>query len=443
MKNIRALASLSLACLMAPALGAGSNPVASDTKSNSAMGTSALLNTLNNPSSGQGNTAAGYGALQNNTAGNFNTAFGTVALQYSTGGYGNTAIGFASLISNTSGNQNTATGMYSLYSGYDGYANTANGFGALFHTNHGNDNSAIGIDSMYSNTTGSFNVANGSNALRSNVDGGYNSATGWQALYSNLNGYYNTANGEQALYANTSGFYNTAQGGGALRNVTGGWGNTAVGMSALFSITTGTNNIGIGNQAGFNVSGTGSDNIEIGTYGAAGDNRTIRLGSQGQQTITYVAGIYGTPMTGAQVVVNSNGQLGVIASSERFKTDIRTIASEAERLERLRPVTFRLKSDPKGALQYGLIAEEVAQVYPDLVVRDQNGRIDSVRYDEIAPLLLRHLQLERRTSANRNGELERKLTAQQTRIDVLERQVNALRASLPPGNHDSLVADAH
>jgi hypothetical protein len=117
--------------------------------------------------------------------------------------------------------------------------------------------------------------------------------------------------------------------------------------------------------------------------------------------------------------------------------------SESDRLDHLRPVTFRLKSDPKGPLQYGLIAEEVAQVYPDLVVRDNNGRIDSVRYDELAPLLLRNMQLERQASARHNGELQHRLEAREARIGELERQLTSLLATLPPGNHNSLVADAH
>ena len=443
MNEIRAAATFSLACLMAPAFGAGTNPVASDTLSNTATGTSALQSTFNNPSNGRGNSATGYNALQSNTTGNFNTAVGDVALQRSTSGYGNTAVGFAALVLNSSGYQNTATGMYALYESNDSFANTANGYGALFYTNHGNDNTATGVTSLYLNTTGSYNVANGSNALRSNTSGEYNSATGWQSLYSNTSGYYNTAAGEQALYASTTGYYNTADGGGALYSATTGWSNTAMGLDSLFSVTTGSNNIGIGTSAGVNITGSGSYNIDIGSYGASTDNRTTRIGAQGQQTAAYIAGIYGTSMSGAQVVVNSSGQLGVIASSERFKTDIRTIVSESDQLERLRPVTFRLKSDPKGALQYGLIAEEVAQVYPDLVVRNESGRIDSVRYDELAPLLLRHMQLERRASAKRDGELQHRLDAQAVRIGELERQLISLLAALPPGNRDSLVANAH
>jgi hypothetical protein len=356
-------------------------------------------------------------------------------------GHGNTAVGFASLILNSSGNQNTATGMYSLYESTDSVANTATGYAALFYNSHGNDNTAAGVYSLYLNTTGSYNVAAGSNALRSNTSGTYNSATGWDSLYSNTSGYYNTAAGEQALYSNTTGFYNTAYGGSALYSSTTGWSNTAAGINSLISVTSGNNNIGIGNTAGANI--TGSYNIDIGSYGTSSDNGTIRLGMSGQQTATYIAGIYGTPMTGAQVVVNSNGQLGVIASSERFKTDIHTIVSEADRLERLRPVTFRLKSDPQGSLQYGLIAEEVAQVYPDLVVRGENGRIDSVRYDELAPLLLRHMQLERRASAKQNGEMQRRLQAQKARIDALERQLTTVLAAIPSNSREQLVASAH
>jgi hypothetical protein len=246
-----------------------------------------------------------------------------------------------------------------------------------------------------------------------------------QSACPNSTGFYNAADGAQALYSNVSGFYNTASGAAALYSATSGWSNTAVGRDALYSVTSGSSNIAIGDSSGFSLT-TGSYNIDIGSYGSSTDNRTIRIGIQGQHSSTYIAGIYGTSMSGAQVVVSSNGQLGVIASSERFKTDIRTLASESERLERLRPVAFRLKSDPKGPLQYGLIAEEVAQVYPDLVVRDENGRIDIIRYDELAPLLLRRMQVERRASARRDAQLQQRLEAQEARIGELERQITSL-----------------
>ena len=137
---------------------------------------------------------------------------------------------------------------------------------------------------------------------------------------------------------------------------------------------------------------TGSHNIEIGNVGAASDNNMIKIGTEGTQAKTFIAGIYNTSVTGSAVMVNSAGQLGVVVSSERFKTAIEPIGASTDKLQQLRPVSFHLKTDPTGEVQYGLIAEEVAKVYPELVVRDKNGRVDGVRYDELAPMLLNEVQ---------------------------------------------------
>jgi hypothetical protein len=147
----------------------------------------------------------------------------------------------------------------------------------------------------------------------------------------------------------------------------------------------------VGLGAGYNLT-TGSNNIDIDNTGVAGEGNTIRIGAN-LQAKTFIAGIYNnTSVSGLAVVIDSNGQLGAMASSERFKTAITPMGSNSEKLQQLRPVTFRRKSDPKGALQYGLIAEEVAKVYPELVIRGEKGRIDGVRYDELAPMLLNEMQ---------------------------------------------------
>jgi hypothetical protein len=157
-------------------------------------------------------------------------------------------------------------------------------------------------------------------------------------------------------------------------------------------------NIAVGYEAGYNVA-SGSHNIDIGNEGKSADTGVIRIGKQGTQQSTFISGIDSNVVTGAAVYVTSAGELGVLASSERYKTSIEPIESNSARLQRLRPVSFHLKANPAGAVQYGLIAEEVDKVYPELVIRDAQGTIQGVRYDELAPLLLNELQQQRQELA--------------------------------------------
>jgi Chaperone of endosialidase len=197
-----------------------------------------------------------------------------------------------------------------------------------------------------------------------------------------------------------------------------------MGNQALYSNTTGSFNIGIGYEAGYYLT-TGSSNIEIGNRGVAADNGIIRIGQPGVQTQTYIAGIATAQITGAAVYVAANGHLGVLASSERYKTAIAPIGSSTEKLDQLRPVSFHLKNDPNGAVQYGLIAEEVDKVYPELVIRDETGKIQGVRYDELAPILLREMQ-QQATEIRRLNEESAALKAKTGKIDELIRQVAEL-----------------
>ncbi|MGA2189786.1 MAG: tail fiber domain-containing protein, partial [Steroidobacteraceae bacterium] len=245
---------------------------------------------------------------------------------------------------------------------------------------------------------GSANTAVGNSALNANVSGGNNTATGSNALFMNDSGNTgasgNTADGAGAMNYNTTGSSNTAVGWQALQGTPGGASgsnNTGIGVNALFQYSSGSNNIAVGYEAGINLT-TGSNNIYIGNEGLAADNKSIRIGSGSSQKKTYIAGIYGESVSGSPVYIASNGQLGTVVSSERFKTAIAPMGSDTAKLERLRPVTFKLKSDAAGTRQYGLIAEEVAKVYPELVIRGENGRIDGVRYDELAPMLLNEVQ---------------------------------------------------
>jgi hypothetical protein len=184
----------------------------------------------------------------------------------------------------------------------------------------------------------------------------------------------------------------------------------------------------MGYQAGLNLT-TGSNNIEIGNEGTAGDNKVIKIGTEGTQKKAFIAGIFSnTAVSGLTVVIGSNGELGAVSSSERFKTAIAPMGSNTAKLKQLRPVTFHLKADPKGAPQYGLIAEEVAKVYPELVVRDQKGRIDGVRYDELAPMLLNEVQ--KQAAEIRELKQQQKQFATQAELNDLKQQLQAALAAL-------------
>jgi Chaperone of endosialidase len=322
-----------------------------------------------------------------------NTAEGTNALFHLTTGAKNTANGYLALFFNSVGQYNTAVGSQALYSNLAGSTNTALGFNALFYNTVGDSNTAIGYLALFKNTKtspnqiGHNNTATGAEALEFNTTGSDNLANGFQALYSNTIGGGNTATGYQALRFNTIGQFNTADGELALLSNTTGLKNTAYGGRALYSNTTGGNNIAVGFGAGGNLT-TGNDNIDIGSEGIAGEASTTRIGDF--QVATFIGGISGTAVTGAAVVVNSSGQLGVAASSARFKDEIKPMNEASEAILALKPVTFRYKPeiDAKCAAQFGLVAEDVAQVNPDLVARDREGKPFTVRYEAVNAMLL-------------------------------------------------------
>jgi hypothetical protein len=383
--------------------------VQSDVGDDTAMGTGALQSLT--PSLGQfftggfNDTAVGFNALYSNSVGANNTATGTMALASNSYGNANTANGSFALSQSTTGNNNTASGISALQDNTTGNENTASGSGALFYSATGDDNTAAGYNALNGNTTGSYNTASGSAALYSNTSGSYNTATGNAALWHNTTGNYNNAAGLYALTLNTTGYRNEASGAWALQFNTVGHDNTAAGQGALLSNTTGSYNIGLGENAGYYVT-TGNNNIEIGNFGNAADARLIRIGTQSVHTATYIAGIGGAHVTGSAVYITATGQLGVLASSERYKTAIAPMGQSSEKLQQLRPVTFQLKTDPKGEVQYGLIAEEVAKVYPELVIRDDIGKIQGVRYEELAPMLLNEAQQQRQEIGQLKHQLE-------------------------------------
>jgi Chaperone of endosialidase len=340
------------------------------------------------------------------------------------GGYPrfNTAEGQNALFSLTTGQWNTALGAFTLRSDTDGSYNTAVGTAALLlnigdqSTGDGIENTAIGAAALLLNTTGSLNTATGVLALENNTTGSFNTATGYQALLNNTGGFDNVATGLYALLSNTEGSY-----------------NTAYGVNALFNNTTGSSNIALGSFAGNELT-TGNYNIDIGNRGVAGESDTIRIGDPTDaQTRTFIAGISGaTASGGLAVYVNSNGRLGTTTSSARFKQDIHSMDKASETVLGLKPVTFRYKKDidPDGIPQFGLVAEEVEKVNPDLIVRDKEGKPYSVRYDQVNAMLLNEFLKEHRKVEKLEAKVAQQQTSFQSRLAEQEIQIQALASGL-------------
>jgi hypothetical protein len=317
-----------------------------------------------------------------------NTAEGQAALLALTSGQFNTGVGFFSLLNNTTGNLNTAIGAATLALNTTAEQNTAVGAGALLSNTTGASNTANGALALLSNTTGIHNVAVGTNALNANTDASFNTAIGADALATNSIGQENSAVGATALMSNTSGLD-----------------NVALGLGALHGNTTGNNNIAMGLSAGFNQT-TGSNNIYIG----GGPN-----GVAGESNACYIASIFGRTSTdGVAVLINSDNKLGTLTSSKRFKKDIRPMDTASKELFALKPVSFRYNKDidAAGKTQFGLVAEDVEKVNPDLVVRDKEGKPYSVRYDQVNAMLLNEFLKARR------------------QIDAQQKQIEALTAGL-------------
>jgi hypothetical protein len=350
-----------------------------------------------------GNTAEGQNALLSRTTGQYNTAVGFFSLTGDTTGSFNTALGAGALVANTASG-NTATGTGALLSNTTGAANTATGEFALSSNTTGNDNTATGSGALMSNTTGLSNTASGAGALASNTTGNNNTAMGQEALLRNDGGSENTAIGTFALHNNSgpAGTANTAIGYLALDGNTG-TGNTALGDRALTNNTTGGSNVAIGDGAGFNAT-TGSLNVYIG----AGME-----GFLGESNACYIASIFGgTSTDGTSVFVNSSGKLGTVTSSRRFKENIKPMEHASEAIFALQPVSFRYKKDidHAGRSQFGLVAEEVEKVNPDLVVRDKEGKPYSVRYDQVNAMLLNEFLKEH------------------TKVEQLEKEIHVIMA---------------
>jgi hypothetical protein len=290
----------------------------------------------------------------------FNTAEGQNALLSLTTGQFNTAVGWLALRSNTESGFNTAVGAGALFANVSA-ANTATGTGALLSNTFGGNNTANGMLALLNNTTGHSNTACGSGSLLSNTEGYANTATGFHALFTNSTGNANTAIGESALFINNAGGQNTAIGSGALQNNTTGSGNTALGLAAGSGVT------------------TAQSVICIGIPGANVSNSCF---------IGRIRGVTTAQNDAIPVFIDSAGQLGTVSSSRRFKREIRSMGTASEAVLALKPVSFHYTSDNTNRPEFGLIAEEVAEVDPDLVVRNVDGEIYTVRYDAVNAMLL-------------------------------------------------------
>ncbi|HZR06728.1 MAG TPA: tail fiber domain-containing protein [Candidatus Udaeobacter sp.] len=395
-------------------------------------------------------TAEGQNALFGLTTGVANTAVGSFSLESIATGSFNTAVGAGTLLFNNA-ESNTAIGTAALLLNTDGNSNTAVGVGAL-ENNTASGNTAIGFNTLLNNTTGGTlgntlgfdvgpNVAVGQQALENNTIAGGNTAVGYQALGSNTTGIQDTdlgistavgfqalanasgpdagandAFGYQTLFSLSSGGSDVAIGANALHDLVSGDANTAVGAGAGGNLTSGDSNVFIGQGAGSDV--TNASNVIC--IGAAGNN------VNGSCFIDHI--FNGTSSGGVAVFVNSNGRLGTSTSSRRFKEDIKPMGSASEAILALRPVTFHYKRelDADRIPQFGLVAEEVEKVNPDLIVRDKDGKPYSVRYDQVNAMLLNEFIKEHK----KVQELEAMVTRQQKSFARQQAQIETLGSRL-------------
>ena len=390
---------------------------------------------------GTNNTALGTDALTSLTSGSFNSGFGSgTALGMLTTGSQNTAIGYGVLDEITTGSNNTAlgAGAGNAYTGAESSNIVIGNFGligesnvirvgtygsgsgqqdhtyiAVCYSNYGVSNTFVGVSSGNDTlTTGSAqrNASVGEGTLLSLTTGADNAALGSAALTSCQDGSENVAVGEISLTALTSGDENTFAGSASGQYLTTGSNNIGLGWAAftnglsMTGLVSGSHNIGIGSSVGSAYTAAESNNILIGNTGTAAENNTLRIGTSGslaaQQNRCFIAGIRGvtTDVNDAiPVLIDSAGQLGTVSSSIRYKENIKDMGHESEAVFKLRPVTFNNKKDENKVKRFGLIAEEVAEVMPQLVVYDKDGNCETVKYHELPIFLLSELQKQRKT----------------------------------------------
>ena len=321
----------------------------------------------------------------------------------------NTFLGEDALVNNTTGFANTAVGSDALQNNTTGNANTAIGENALGLNTSGLSNTAVGEAALFLNTTGNSNTATGLAALEFNMDGSENTAYGFFALELNRDGSNNTAVGLQALRLNAHGDNNTCLGNNALLNCKG------------------SNNTAIGSDAGRNIK-SGGNNICIHNMGVALESNTIRIGNE-THTNTFIAGINGVTVAGGVgVVIDTTGHLGTATSSARYKDDIKPMDKTSEAILALKPVTFHYKHDldPDGIPQFGLVAEDVEKVNPDLVARGDQGKAYTVRYEAVNAMLLNEFLKEH----HQVQDLKAIVAQQQKQIEALTAGLQKVSAQI-------------
>ena len=352
--------------------------------------------------------------------------------------FGNTAAGQTALWNLRGGHYNTALGLLSLNGLLNGSSNTAVGAWALM-ANTANNNTATGAAALVSNKTGEDNTANGISALGRNVEGSRNTAVGSQALAANT-AYDNTAIGFNALSGNTDGSSNTAIGSNALQISTGSF-NVGIGWDTLGGNSTGNSNTAVGYGAGFS-NNTGSANTALGAFAGKGVTSAFNVTCLGYGVLgadvdnsTWIGNVWGvTPQSGntAQIVISDGGQLGILASSKRFKKDIASMQDASEAILSLRPVSFHYKTDAHETPQFGLIAEEVAKVNPALVLPDKDGKPYTVRYDAVNAMLLNeflkeHHKVEKLEAALR--AMNERLAEQDAKLAKVSAQIELSKSA--------------
>ena len=388
------------------------------------------------PLYGAGNTAEGDDALFKLASGGYNTALGWASLYSNIFGSFNTAVGSAALLANTA-SENTATGAGALLFNDTGSQNTANGAFALIHNTSGLTNTAVGDAALEANTTGISNTAVGAFALQAsnstfNTAVGVgalmanhfseNTAVGHLALAANTLGGSNTGVGFQALLTEIDGLGNSAFGDNAMSSFINGDENTGIGLSALGQLTNGNKNTAVGSNAGSGAT-TGSGNVYIGAQVVATDGETDH---------TYIRNINTTSVSGGgtdTVTVNlSTGMLGHLSSSRRHKEDIQPMNDASETLYQLKPVTYRYKKeiDVTQSLDYGLVAEEVATIDPNLIACNKDGQVETVRYTAVNAMLLNEFLKEHKAFI---GE-QQKVSNLQATVAQQQKQIEALTAGL-------------
>ena len=384
---------------------------------------------------GYQNTANGANALKLNTSGHVNTALGNLALAANTTEHFTTAIGGSALSSNTAVGYNTATGSAALYFSSTGNYNTATGYGALYLNSTGISNTATGYQTLYKNSTGLYNTANGSSALESNTEGYLNTSVGAGALYGNTIGFTNVAVGSSALRSNTIGYSNTSIRSDALLFNTIGRYNTAIGYRALINNKTGDGNSALGYDAGPNMSDL-SNTTCIGNGTIATANNQMVLGNANVTQFYCYGAFVGTTAFASNLTVLNTGQIVRSTSSRRYKKDITDLEINTSNIYKLKPVSYNSHTD--DTRHFGLIAEEVADVIPELAMYSKekdvvNGSAsdkvvpDAVQYPLLSVLMLKEVQKHEKMIAEQQmimGEMKMMLAAQQQEIEALKKKLN-------------------